>query len=259
MSNVIQIKHGNGVPDGKLAPYELGYSDDKKELYIGGQLDENNQYGQAISLNPGTAPTLSAVPTTTLLKSKSSDSTSQILDIYCHNLQKNTPYKLYLYTLQKTRGNASRYWRHPNNRPSWNQETDELERGRFSGYANLAGEKMYPDPKDDTLFPWVPDWMPKGGVLQTEWNFTTGNKDTYVFNLNLCEWILDLLKYREDDDKWILMGLTKKNNLSRLFQFKVVSPDGSVGNTNNILALSRVERGNQDEALCHIGYFSIKQ
>lgn len=33
--NIIKIKHGNGVPDGKLQPYELGICDDDGMLYIG--------------------------------------------------------------------------------------------------------------------------------------------------------------------------------------------------------------------------------
>lgn len=34
MSNIITIKHGSGIPRGKLTPYEFGYSDDKKNLYL---------------------------------------------------------------------------------------------------------------------------------------------------------------------------------------------------------------------------------
>lgn len=53
MSNTIQIKRGAGKPDGKLAPYELGYDINSKLLYIGGDLvddDSGNgikKYGQA--------------------------------------------------------------------------------------------------------------------------------------------------------------------------------------------------------------------
>ena len=32
--NTIKIKHGNGEPNGKLLPYELGYRDDTGALYI---------------------------------------------------------------------------------------------------------------------------------------------------------------------------------------------------------------------------------
>lgn len=34
MGNIMTIKHGNGVPKGKLKHYEFGYSDDKKNLYL---------------------------------------------------------------------------------------------------------------------------------------------------------------------------------------------------------------------------------
>ena len=34
MSNKILIKHGAGKPEGKLAEYELGYSDDKEIIYF---------------------------------------------------------------------------------------------------------------------------------------------------------------------------------------------------------------------------------
>ena len=34
MGNIMTIKHGNGVPEGKLEHYEFGYSDDKKNLYL---------------------------------------------------------------------------------------------------------------------------------------------------------------------------------------------------------------------------------
>lgn len=49
MSNVIQIKHGNGVPNQKLQPYELGYSDTEEKLYIGGPKNED-QLGVAIPI-----------------------------------------------------------------------------------------------------------------------------------------------------------------------------------------------------------------
>ena len=39
MSNIIQIKRGNGKPDGKLAPYELGVQiNDSNKLFIGGTI-----------------------------------------------------------------------------------------------------------------------------------------------------------------------------------------------------------------------------
>lgn len=53
MANIIQIKHGTGVPDHKLAPYELGYMDDSGHLYIGGPYENEGTktYGTARTLN----------------------------------------------------------------------------------------------------------------------------------------------------------------------------------------------------------------
>lgn len=40
MSNIIQIKRGNGIPpDGSLAPYELGIDTSDYQLYIGGTVN----------------------------------------------------------------------------------------------------------------------------------------------------------------------------------------------------------------------------
>ena len=52
MSNTILIKHGNGVPNGKLLPYELGYCDDNSLLYIGGKKTSDGNLGDAILINP---------------------------------------------------------------------------------------------------------------------------------------------------------------------------------------------------------------
>lgn len=53
MANIIQIKHGTGEPNNKLAPYELGYMDDSGHLYIGGPYEdeETKTYGRAKTLN----------------------------------------------------------------------------------------------------------------------------------------------------------------------------------------------------------------
>lgn len=42
--NTIKIKHGSGVPDGKLQPYELGFCDDDGMLYIGTPSEEGLAY-----------------------------------------------------------------------------------------------------------------------------------------------------------------------------------------------------------------------
>lgn len=68
MSNTIQIKHGYGIPNGKLQPYELGYSDDQGKFYIGGPL-QNGELGAAIPL------TIPSVQTKTLLLNADSPAT----------------------------------------------------------------------------------------------------------------------------------------------------------------------------------------
>lgn len=54
MSNVVQIKRGSGKPDGKLAPYELGFDTKDNTLYIGGEKKTNDEdeeiYGDALQI-----------------------------------------------------------------------------------------------------------------------------------------------------------------------------------------------------------------
>ena len=54
MSNVVQIKRGSGKPDGKLAPYELGFDTKDNTLYIGGKKKTNDKdeeiYGDALQI-----------------------------------------------------------------------------------------------------------------------------------------------------------------------------------------------------------------
>lgn len=54
MSNVVQIKRGSGKPDGKLAPYELGFDTKDNTLYIGGKKKTNDEdeeiYGDALQI-----------------------------------------------------------------------------------------------------------------------------------------------------------------------------------------------------------------
>ena len=79
MSNIIQVKRGNGAPpDNSLAPYELGYDTQGKKLFIGHPVldpntEENKVYAQAI----GSSPLV-----TTLMKSRTSKKEAQILQIY---------------------------------------------------------------------------------------------------------------------------------------------------------------------------------
>lgn len=249
MSNIIQIKRGAGAPsNGQLAPYELGYDVSGKGLYIG------DMDGSATKLGQGNAP----VPTTTLMKSKNSRKEAQKLQIYCNNLKPNTNYSIYLYTIQKSRGNASRYWRHPAN------TSNGVHQGGYCGYANLVAEaavtgEEYPD---------IPDWMLHDGVLQTEWSFSTEDYEySKVYEIDLNQWVADLMKPNlQGKDEWTMMGVSSKypRQTSRQFQFKIVSSDDStkaIGDTNNTLYLSGVVRSYQEEAQEYqilINFFSIK-
>ena len=78
MSNTIQIKHGSGIPDGRLRPYELGYSEDYKSLYIGAPL-KNGALGKAIPLSDfvplkSTSQIMIDVQSSTILNLKTSSS-----------------------------------------------------------------------------------------------------------------------------------------------------------------------------------------
>lgn len=250
MSNTIQIKRGSKAPKaGQLTPYELGYDASGKALYIG-DID-----GSAIKLGQGSA----LIPTTTLMKSKNSKKDAQKLQIYCYNLKPNTRYSIFLYTLQKSRGNASRYWRHPAN------TSDGVYQGGYSGYANLIAEAERTGvnyPKEAL------DWMPRKGVLQTEWTFDTGNEEySKIYEIDLNEWIADLMKPNlNSTNEWTMMGVSSKKprKTSRQFQFKIVASNGSIkaiGDTNNTLYLSGVVgQENQEKTECqiHINFFSIK-
>lgn len=245
MSNTIQIKRGSGTPPNNgLAPYELGYDITGKQLYIG----EPN--GEETVAQPIGVP---ATPTTTLLKSVDSKKDSQNLQIYCEGLVPGKTYTLCLYTLQKSRGNASRYWRHPKN-----ERDSETEIGTFTGYANMAGKIIDGAGGITDTHPDIPSWMTRNGILQTEWQFVAeGTTQLYVINLN--EWIIDLLKPIPELGGWGLIGLSnkKQDRTSRPFQFRLLDDAGQVGNTNNTLLLSRVSKPSTDDSVS-IGFFSIR-
>ena len=241
--NVVQIKRGNTPPSGVLQPYELGYCTSDRTLYIG----EGD--GSTTKLATGSE---SLIPTTTLLKNKKSKIENQTLQIYCYNLKPNTTYTIHLYTLQKNRGNSSRYWRHPANTSAGRKQ------GEYSGYANFVEEAGH----IGVEIPSIPDWMPRDGVLQTEWQFTTGvGEYIKIYELKLNEWLLDLLK-PTSDGSWTMIGVSSKNNrkTGRLFQFRIAEKGGAVGATNNTLCLSGVAREQSPEEGYQmlIKYFSIK-
>ena len=52
MGNIFTIKHGEGNPDKKLQPFELGFDSKGKKLYIGGEKDADGTLGSAIPITP---------------------------------------------------------------------------------------------------------------------------------------------------------------------------------------------------------------
>lgn len=252
MSNTIQIKRGEGRPDGKLAPYELGFDTSTQQLYIGGPLTEDNQYGSAILINSAGVNLETAI-----MKTVDSKENEQILQVYCKGVIPGKKYTILLYTMQKSHGNASRYWRHPSN--TIPDELIKSVRGRFTGYANLAGEPTLPD--GDIVFPSAPEWMKRNGVLQTEWSFEIDEETPPIFELNLNNWINDLLKpvsATEPNGTWDLIGLAHKHQkkASRMFQFRIKDDEtGVIGEATNFVTLSNVSRSNGQT---FIKYFSIK-
>lgn len=259
MSNIWQVKRGEGIPHGKLAPYELGYSTSEHQLFIGGEA-EDGKYGQALPLG-GRVDS----PVTTIIKSKDNSKENQKIKIYCENLVPGKDYKLYLYTFQKHRGKASRYWHHPSDYILYN-ENNEMITGSFIGYANIANQPI--NGSEVINFPPIPDWMKRldqkedqddyKGVLQTEWTFEP-EKNYYVLEIDLNSWIKPLLKAHENDGNWNLMGIpyNKPEKYSRLFQFRVVDDSGKIGNANNFMAISSVEGTPEGEV--SIGYVAIRQ
>ena len=197
MGNVIQIKRGSGIP-GKnaLKNGELGYDQTNKRLYIG---DRN---GNAVSLaEPPLPHTVLTKPQCYYVKTGETDQgdpvlerrecsgTDRILRIICSNLQSGKTYKIYLYTEQRYRGHAKHRWRHPHNDEQYTAE-GALKTGAFTGFLNIAGTDL-PDSK--LLHPDVPDWMEesgRGGVLQTEWEFTPTSSE-HVFDLQLNKWLVE--------------------------------------------------------------------
>lgn len=242
MSNRIQIRRGPSRPkQGDLNPYELGFDIIHEKLYIG--------------LEDGSNIEIANPPKTTLLKSKDKADDLRILKVYCDGLIPGRPYTLLLYTLQRSRRNASRYWRHPLNEiPNGDIIKN---RGKFTGYANLANSDV-----NGKVFRDIPEWMENGGVLRTEWQFVPV-EDHHVVEINLSLWLRDLLKHREgESQEWVMIGLPNRqqDKSSRLFTFRVRDDiTQQIGTNTNFMALSDVtmNRG-EGETFPKIGYFSIK-
>jgi hypothetical protein len=81
-----------------------------------------------------------------------------------------------------------------------------------------------------------------------------------MFEIKLNSWVSDLLKYHPEEDSWVLMGIhakaEKRRHYCRQFQFRIKTPLGAVGPTENTLCLSGASATPQGEVT--IPFFSIK-
>ena len=50
MANIFTVKHGSGQPNGILIPFELGFDETGKKLYIGGAKKADGTLGDAIPI-----------------------------------------------------------------------------------------------------------------------------------------------------------------------------------------------------------------
>lgn len=153
------------------------------------------------------------------------------LNIHCHGLTAGEDYAIHLYTVTRRRGNAMGEWRHPSNANTGVGFTGK-------GYARLAGQH-YASGKNTAIYPEVPSWMPNGGILQTEWEFTA-ESDTHKLTIDLEEWILPMLKPIEGEDfsRCALIGVSRGTNAPLLMRFKIVRLiTGAVGESRNTLRI----------------------
>lgn len=154
-----------------------------------------------------------------------SASDGKTLRVICHGLADGETYGVHLYTASRRKGRRHDPWRHPSN-----ENTGEGYTGK--GYANLAGKKY----DDETLYPDVPEWMPRGGFLQTEWEITAST-ETAILEIDIGTWLLPMLKPELADfdlDSFGLIGVSNGAIAPLLFQFRLVK-DGTVGECRNTL------------------------
>lgn len=147
------------------------------------------------------------------------------LSVICYGLTAGETYGLHLYTASRRKGKRQDPWRHPSN-----ENTGEGYTGK--GYANMAGRKY----DEETLYPDVPEWMPRGGVLQTEWELTA-SAETEILDIDIGTWLLPMLKPEEADfdlDSLYLIGVSNGAIAPLLFQFRLVK-NGTVGECRNTL------------------------
>ena len=156
--------------------------------------------------------------------------------IVCHGLNIGESYNLHLYTSSRRRGVRQDPWRHPSNENTGKDYTGK-------GYANLVGTRYGPS-TSGIEYPSVPDWMPNGGILQTEWPFIATSK-TQTIEISLTDWLLPMLKPKGADfsnGEYYLIGIANKTLAPLLFQFRLTKGE-NIGECRNTLCVgSRATR-----------------
>jgi hypothetical protein len=148
--------------------------------------------------------------------------------VICHGLVPGKTYAIHLYTSARRGGRQQDPWRHPSN-----ENTGKGYTGK--GYANLvatsyAGEKL------GSSYPDAPGWMPRGGILQTEWTIVAA-AETQELKIELGTWLLPMLKPLDGTfggDRYGLLGVANKCKAPLLFKFCVVK-DGVAFECKNTL------------------------
>lgn len=176
----------------------------------------------------------------------------KMLDVICHGLVNGETYTVQLFTATRRRGNAFGGWRHPSN-----ENTGEGFTGK--GYARLAIQRYAGAKKMDTtaaIYPGIPEWMPRYGILQTEWSFTAA-ADTHTLTIDLAEFILPMLKPEADNfeaftsgAKCQMIGVARGTMAPLLMQFRVErGSTGAIGESKNTLRIGEKIRTDADGEL----------
>jgi hypothetical protein len=134
--------------------------------------------------------------------------------VICHGLVPGETYSIHLYTSARRGGRRQDQWRHPSN-----ENTGEGYTGK--GYANLYQSTQ--SSNAEVVYPPVPDWMPRGGILQTEWEITA-KTETQDLEIEIGTWLLPMLKPLKatfSSDSYGIIGVANKCKAPLLFKFCV--------------------------------------
>lgn len=163
------------------------------------------------------------------------------ITVACHGLTAGNTYELHLYTAARRRGYRQDPWRHPSN-----ENTGKGFTGK--GYFNLAGQHY--ECKDlNHIYEDVPDWMPRGGILQTEWSFVATAETEYV-DIDLTTWLLPMLKPVDghfSNEEYMLIGV-HSTRAPLLMQFRPVFGN-TVGECRDTLRVGVARSGNGGEVI----------